>query len=303
MDFHNHVMPGVDDGARDLEEALAAVAAFEAEGVEVVVATPHFPASRTERPATLLDRLERMDEAFEALREGVERAGATVRLERGAEIRLNAPDPNLADARLRLAGTRFVLVEFSAFQMPPYGSAQLAEIRDQGWIPILAHPERYFGMAGALHEVEEWREHAYFQVNAGSLLGEYGPAPRKAARLLFEHGWVDYLSSDFHARGEPGLLASRALLLETGRISSRPGSVPADEPGDPTADEPGDPTADAAEPTGDRPSDEDPTAANVADLLTEVNPGRLLEDRKPLPVPAVEIEAGVWERVRGFFAP
>lgn len=294
MDFHNHVMPGVDDGARDVAEGVAAVAAFEAEDVGVVVATPHFPASRTERPATLLDRLERMDEAFEALREGVERAGLAVRLERGAEIRLNAPDPNLTDPRLRLAGTRFVLVEFSAFQMPPYGSAQLAEIRQQGWIPILAHPERYAGMAGALHEVERWREHAYFQVNAGSLLGEYGPAPRKAARVLFEHGWVDYLSSDFHARGEPGLLASRALL-ETGRIPSGPGSVPAHEPDDATAD--------AAGPAGDRPSDADPGPAKVTDLLTEVNPRRLLEDREPLPVPPVEIEASVWERVRGFFAP
>lgn len=281
VDFHNHVLPGVDDGARDVEEAVTAVAALEEEGVGVVVATPHFPASLTERPAAMLERLERIDEAFETLRGRVERSGREVRLERGVEVRLNVPEPDLSDARLRLAGTHFVLVEFSAFQMPAYGARQLAELRRQGWYPVLAHPERYAGMTRAPGIVESWRRHAFFQLNAGSLTGEYGPEARKAARVLFERGWVDYLSSDYHARGRPGLSAARDVLDEAERIHS---------PGESVAEE------------RDDPEEADVSGLEVARLLTEVNPRRLLESREPLPVPAVRLGGRVWDRVRDFFA-
>lgn len=281
VDFHNHILHGVDDGARDLEEAVAAVATLHLQGVGTVVATPHFPASHTERPDRMLERLERMDEAFAALRDRVEERGLAVRLERGAEIRLNAPEPDLSDPRLRLAGTHFVLVEFSAFQMPPYGAAQLAVLREAGWIPVLAHPERYAGIARAPEVAAEWREHAFFQVNAGSLIGEYGPEPRRAARLLLERGWADYLSSDYHARGSPGLVSARELLLEAEGLDpaggARPGRTEADEDGEEGQSEP------------------------VARLLTRVNPSRLLRNREPLAVPRLEFQSGVWDRLRGLF--
>lgn len=282
-------MPGVDDGARDVEEAVAAVASFGVEGVGTVVATPHFPASRTERPDAALEFLGRMDEAFELLRDRVERRGLGVRLERGAEVRLNSPEPDFSDPRLRLAGTHFVLVEFSAFQMPPYGAEQLAAIREAGWIPVLAHPERYAGIDDRLEVAAGWREHAFFQVNAGSLLGDYGPAARKAARALLERGWADYLSSDYHARGLPGIAPVRGMLLAAEGI-------------DPEAAAPGEEGRGAAR--GDGSAGEGPDEAErlpVARLLLEVNPRRLLANREPLPVPALVLGGGVLEALRQWF--
>lgn len=288
VDFHNHVLPGVDDGARDVEEALQAVAALHREGVGTVVATPHLPASHTEHAGVLLERLERLDGAYEALDGRLERDGRGVRLERGAEVRLNAPEPDLSDPRLRLAGTHFVLVEFSAFQMPPYGMEQLAQIRRQGWIPVLAHPERYVGVARALHTVEGWREHAFFQLNTGSLLGEYGPEPRRAARSLLARGWVEYVSSDYHARGEPGIAAALALLNQ-GTISTAAG---VDEAGS---------GASATGPRATGPTETGAEVASLVRLLAEVNPARLLENREPLPVPPLKLGTGVWDRVRRLF--
>lgn len=271
MDFHNHVIPGVDDGARDLDEAVAAVDRLRAEGVGTVVATPHFPASHTERPERLLERLARIDEAFGQLGEELERRGPDVRLERGAEVRLDSAEPDLSDPRLRLAGTHFALVEFSAFRIPPYGAEQLAAVREAGWLPILAHPERYVGVAERLGVAERWREAAFFQVNAGSLLGDYGPGARSAARAFLARGWVDYLSSDFHARGEPGLAASRELLLVAEGREGYAGP--------------------------EREAEEAPAAR----LLTEVNPRRMIANREPLPVPPLELGGGVGERLRGWF--
>lgn len=281
-------MPGVDDGARDVEEAVAAVAGLRAEGVGTVVATPHLPASRTERPDVLLPRLEKMDRAFERLQEEVERRGLDVRLERGAEIRLNSPDADLSDPRLRLAGTHFVLVEFSAFRMPPFGDGQLEEIREAGWIPILAHPERYAGVGERLEVAAKWRERAFFQVNAGSLLGQYGPAARKAARAFLERGWVDYAASDYHARGQPGIEPLRRLLLEAEAIEEEESdreSAPASG-------------ANARAFPGGEPN---ASRLSVARLLTEVNPRRMMANREPLPVPGLALAAGVFDRLKGWF--
>lgn len=286
MDFHNHVMPGVDDGARDLEEGVAALAGFRLEGVETVVATPHFRGSLTERPDVLIERLAWMDEAFEGLVAEAERRGVDVRLERGAEVRLDSPDVDLADSRLRLAGTHFVLVEFATFQMPAYGGEQLAGLREAGWIPVLAHPERYAGVANRLDVAERWRQEAFFQMNAGSLRGRYGPSARQAARAFLERGWIDYLSSDYHARGAPGLRETRDLLLEAEGI-------------DPSEAEDGGTGPDEWEVAGGDEELEEP-GLPVARLLTELNPRRLLANREPISVPPLELAGGLVERLRGW---
>lgn len=292
-------MPGVDDGARDLEEAVEALAAFRLEGVGTVVATPHFRASHTERPPVMLGQLEAMDRAFERLREEAERRSLGLRLERGVEVRLDAPEPDLADPRLRLAGTHFVLVEFQTFQVPAYGAEQLAAVREAGWIPILAHPERYAGVVQRLDLAARWREQAYFQMNAGSLQGRYGQAARQAARAFLEQGWVDYVSSDYHARGAPGLRSTRDLLLEAEGIE--PSEVEKEPPAGP---DPGGSDPEAAEGGAGQgaPEDEEETPdLPVARLLTEANPRRMLANREPLPVPGLELDGdGLVDRLKGW---
>lgn len=204
VDLHTHVIPGVDDGARDLEESLVAVSALVEHSVSTIVATPHFRASLQEQPQRARSRLELFDAAWDMLRTAVAKTGLTVTLERGCELKLDAPEVDVEDDRLRLAGSRYVLVEFAALQVPPFGGKQLSALHEAGVSPILAHPERYAGFSGAFERAERWREEgALFQVNGGSLLGRYGKAAATSARELLRRGWVDCLASDYHARGEP----------------------------------------------------------------------------------------------------
>lgn len=295
IDFHNHVLPGVDDGAADLQQALAGLRAFLAEGVGTVVATPHFSASLFERQGAAGDRLARFEEALAVLDDAVALQGLPVRLERGAEVRLDAPRPHLDDERVRLAGTRFVLVEFSHFQIPPFGGRQLAVVLDAGWIPVLAHPERYLGAERALESLGEWREAGTrLQVNAGSLVGQYGETASKLARELLSRGWADYLASDYHCRGEPGLAAARGALLRA-RIGDEDAGAPPPEgeaPGTGREGEGADGAREAAS----------PAVRNAVRLLTRENPRRLLAGEDPLPVPPLRFGGGVWERVRSFLA-
>lgn len=205
VDLHSHVLPGVDDGAQDLDEAIAGLEALAADGVERVVATPHFRGSLLERPPRAAARLERFDAAHRMLVERARARGLDVAVDRACEFKLDVPEVDLSDPRLRLAGTRYALVEFASFQLPPYAGNQLRAVIDAGWTPLLAHPERYFGVEGALDRVAEWVEAGVLlQVNLRSLAGGYGPVARRVSAELLAAGRVCSLASDYHCRDVPG---------------------------------------------------------------------------------------------------
>lgn len=289
-DLHSHVIPGVDDGAQDLDQALSALDRLAADGVVRVVATPHFRASLLEQPAREADRLRRFDEAYAQLTEAAAAEGLEIGIERGCEFKLDAPAADLSDARLRLAGTRYALVEFSSFQLPAYAGNQLASVRDAGWIPLLAHPERYAGLTKALDRVERWvSQGTLLQVNARSLLGLYGPEAQLVACELLRLGWVCCLASDYHARGTPEFGAVLGLLAES-RV------VPAREPARPGAALTDTPAANPEMAEGLETVDELETADERAqalqatiEALVSVNPEHILADRPTEPVRGLDI--------------
>lgn len=212
VDFHNHVIPGVDDGARDPEEAAAAVAALAAEGVRSIVASPHVDGSLTLRPDALARRLDEIDEGFDRLCGAVAPDEAPV-LDRGVELKLDVPQVDVSDPRLRLAGNRAVLVEFPYMMVPPRSPQALLSVRRDGFIPVLAHPERYEGLDRRLELAERWLDAgAYLQINAGSLLGRYGDRAERVAHAILARGWAHAVASDYHARGDPRLAEARNLV-------------------------------------------------------------------------------------------
>jgi protein-tyrosine phosphatase len=256
-DFHSHLVPGVDDGAREPADSARALARFRAEGVGQVITTPHFMGSLTLSPSRLEDRLAELDAGWEKLadvvRDDAARHGTALRVERGVEVMLDVPEPDLSDPRLRLAGGPFVLVEYHNLQLPPNAEFAVAALRNRGWRPVIAHPERYRNLLPSLAQVARLREAgALVQVNAGSLFGAYGRTAAGHARTVLAAGWADYLSSDYHCRGEPGVARCAQSLVEAG-------------------------------------------FGVQAELLSVTNPGRLLNGDDPLPVPPLKTpEARPW---------
>ncbi len=217
VDFHSHLMPGVDDGAQDVEQALAALRLFQAQGATHCLTTPHFDAGLTKSASALAARLGQFDAAWEALTRAHAQEPALPALARGVEMMLDDPDPDLTDPRVRLAGGPFVLVEFPAMQLPPNAEWALNNIRQRGFRPIVAHPERYRNHDARLTVLQRCRAAgALLQVNAGSLLGQHGDRARAVAHALLQLGWVDYLASDHHARGEPSTARAIQLLVARG---------------------------------------------------------------------------------------
>ncbi len=187
IDIHSHLLPGVDDGSPSVEASLPVLERFGAEGVEVLVCTPHLNASDVrsaphERHAEILASLQA-------------RAPAVPRLALGWEIMLDEPGVDLRARHLGLAGSTAVLVEFPRRGVPASAGRELARLRASGVVPVLAHPERYWGCT--VDQVREWkRDGAVIQVDA-IMLGHPSPMGVLAAAMLAE-GLVDCIASDNH---------------------------------------------------------------------------------------------------------
>lgn len=213
LDFHNHLMPGVDDGAANLDESRVGLAAFRAARISDVITTPHIRASMMDRTEEFEQYMGALETAWSALTLLGTEEFPEIGLERGTEVMLDLPSPNLSDPRVRLAGTSFVLIEFPFMNIPPHSVPAIRNIVEAGWIPVIAHPERYRNMIGNHDLVEHWRDAgARMQVNAGSLIGQYGSAAKNIAWELLRRGGVDYLSSDYHARGKCSVSEAIAVL-------------------------------------------------------------------------------------------
>ncbi|MES2180455.1 MAG: CpsB/CapC family capsule biosynthesis tyrosine phosphatase [Gemmatimonadota bacterium] len=202
IDIHCHLLPGVDDGSQSVEQSLPVLDRFAADGVEVLVLTPHLtvtqiPTAPWERNLAILEELKTV-------------APRSLELRLGWEIMLDEPGGDLRPAHLHLGGSRAVLVEFPHMRVPITAGDELYRIRCSGVVPVLAHPERYHGCT--LDLVEEWRHAgAVIQMDTGGLLGR-GPKS-KLSRALVEEGLCDLFSSDNHGDSR-SLATARDWLLE-----------------------------------------------------------------------------------------
>jgi len=215
VDFHNHLMPGVDDGATDDAEARTGLDALWAQGIRMLVATPHVDGSLTRQTQQLEHRLAELDEGWRRLQAAAAERYPELVLKRGAEVMLDTPDPDVSESRLRLAGGKYVLVEYPFMMVPPQSARVLDHILAAGQVPIIAHPERYANLTADSTLPQEWREHgALLQVNAGSITGRYGPHARNNVLALLQRGFADFLCSDYHARGVPATSSAYAALSD-----------------------------------------------------------------------------------------
>ena len=202
IDIHSHLLPGVDDGSRSVEMSMPVLEQFVADGVTCLVLTPHLAASKAASAPT-----ERNKAIFEE-RESVAPRGLELLL--GWEIMLDEPNVDLRSRALSLGGSGAVLVEFPLHGVPAQAGNELYRIRCSGVVPVLAHPERYYGCT--LERVVEWRHAgAVIQMDTAGLLGK-GPVS-KLSRALVQAGLVDLFSSDNHGDSR-SLVTAREWLLD-----------------------------------------------------------------------------------------
>ena len=209
IDIHTHILPGVDDGARDMEEALSMCRACADDGVRTIAVTPHDlnGVYSNDRNAVIRHTAE--------LKEAVTGQGIPVKIVFGADV---AMSPDLLD-RLDSGGImtindtgRYILFEPPPFFMPDALKRLIFEIKRRDIIPILTHPERNETLMNhpeALHDAILGG--ALVQITAASLTGGFGPHVRERTLEMLARKMVHIIASDSHntTSRRPGL--SRAL--------------------------------------------------------------------------------------------
>ena len=202
IDIHSHLLPAVDDGSPSIEVSVAVLMRLAEQGVERLVCTPHLKAS--------IAHAVPHDAYAERFAELVAAAPPKPVLARGWEIMLDIPGADLRASSLALGGSKAVLIEFPHTGVPTGGTEELYRLRQSGIVPVLAHPERYFGCTVDL--VREWRQIGVVMQIDGLALGAGGPMGR-LARVLLEEGLADLLASDNHGDSR-SLAAARQYLAE-----------------------------------------------------------------------------------------
>ena len=193
-DLHSHLLPGIDDGAPDIERSLQMVAAYVQIGIKKVIATPHARAAFFQnRPA-----------GIEATRKTLAEAISTA----FPEFELGASAEYFADEYLFEAlendvvlpiANKYILFEQSLRRDAGDLMLYVEKIQAKGYTPVLAHPERYRYWHDDLNKFRELkRVGVLFQLNLLSLTGFYGSTEKKLAERLLDYDSIDALGTDAH---------------------------------------------------------------------------------------------------------
>jgi protein-tyrosine phosphatase len=232
IDLHSHILPGLDDGSRTVEDARALARLAAAEGVTAIAATPHVRSDYPTRP-------EEMERGVLRLREDFLEQGIQVEVLHGGELDL-ATLATLDDDDLRrfslARSSRYLLLEFPYSGWPAGLEETVYGLGLRGVLPVLAHPERNREVQSSPERLgEAVRLGALLQLTAASIDGRIGRSSQKAAERLLELGLAHVLASDAHTPEirEAGL-ADAAEAVRDDRLAAfltteAPGAIVAGE--------------------------------------------------------------------------
>ena len=211
IDLHSHLLPGIDDGAKDLEMSLAMARIASSDGITTIACTPHI------LPGVYNNSGPTIRAAVAQLRESVSEAGIPVALVTGADVHI-APDlcAKLREGRaLTLKDSRYLLLEPPHHLLPPRLEDLIFGLQTAGYVPILTHPERLSWIDGHYDLIVRFASNSVLmQITAGSLMGQFGRRPRYWAERMLDDGLCHLLATDAHdtVRRLPCMAEARELV-------------------------------------------------------------------------------------------
>lgn len=208
VDIHCHVLPGVDDGPRTMEDSLAILREATKQGIDAMIVTPHFHPGRYKVYA------DQIHETLRAVNAELRREENPIRLIPGQECYYYSGLVRELEAGrvLTMAGTRYVLVEFEPDVLYSMIQHALRDLINSGYKPIVAHYERYRCLYNRTERLDELHNQgAMLQLNFDRLLERDSFLHRNVWRRQLKDGYVDFLGSDTHGMGFRPLHVDRAL--------------------------------------------------------------------------------------------
>ncbi|MFT4095356.1 MAG: histidinol phosphatase [Niabella sp.] len=196
--MHSHLLPGIDDGAKDIETSVELIKGLKEQGYSKLITTPHILWDMYKNtPSVIHSKLE-------LVREELDKQGIEIELQAAAEYFLDDHVSELLQKKEPLLTIRdnWVLVEFSVMHMSMIMKEILFDMQMAGYQPVLAHPERYtylYKKYDVLHELKE--NGCFFQLNILSLSGGYGKTVSEMAGYFIKNDFYDLIGTDMHHTG------------------------------------------------------------------------------------------------------
>ncbi|MCU1237751.1 MAG: hypothetical protein JWP63_5718 [Candidatus Solibacter sp.] len=192
IDIHSHILPGLDDGSKSLEESVAMLRMAAAAGTTDIVASPHANQEYVFDPLVVEQKIGELQAA----------AGESPRIHFGCDFHLtleNVEDCLRSPGKYSINHRGYMLVEFSDFFIPKNTGELFSKMIRAGMHPIVTHPERNQLLQRRLPELEAWvSQGAHLQVTAQSFSGRFGNTAKRCAHELMSRGLVQFLASDAH---------------------------------------------------------------------------------------------------------
>ena len=211
-DIHNHLLPGIDDGSKDLETSAKMLHAFEGLGFTSTIPTPHiYKELYPNTPETIknaYDLLKQQKEVESSVR--VNSYAAEYMVDEVFMKNLEQSSP------LLLLNDTYILLEINFFGKTTMLKSACFSLFQKNITPILAHPERYH----LIKDISEYQnlknQGFYFQLNALSLMGQYGPEVKQKAEKLLKAGLYDFVATDAHSVNDLKKLKNLSLTKKLG---------------------------------------------------------------------------------------
>lgn len=194
-DLHTHVMYGIDDGSRTIEESMTMLERLSNEGVTDVMLTPHYIENSKYNCNN-----KNKKQLFKKIKQEAQRRGININIYLGNEIMVNNNIMNLFNTEIAtLNASKYLLIELPMEKEFDDLDLVIKELTNNGVIPIIAHPERYSYVKDNYKWLEEYlKMGVLFQSNYESLFGKYGKEAKKTIKKLLKHNMVHFLASDIH---------------------------------------------------------------------------------------------------------
>lgn len=197
-DIHCHLIYDVDDGCRDIKESIILLKKMKNVGFDNVIITPHY-IENSEYDSENEEKLEKLEKIKKTLK--LNKVDINVYL--GNEIFISEDIiKNVKDGKIYpLNNSKYLLIEFPFHNEILNLEDFLFEMKVNGYIPIIAHPERYDVLKHDYNEVKKLKnEGIFFQANYSSILGYYGRHAKKLMKRMLKDGYIEYLGTDVHRK-------------------------------------------------------------------------------------------------------
>ncbi len=223
VDIHSHLIPGIDDGAKTIKDSMLLLQRFAELGYKKVITTPHVMSDfYRNTPEIILSGLDKV-------RNELSKQNFSIEIEAAAEYYLDYElEKKIERKELLALGEKYVLFELPFVAAPDNLYKAIFDMQMNGYIPILAHPERYSYWYRSFDSYYELKEKGVlFQLNAISLTGHYSPETKKNAERLIDENLIDFVGSDCHHLHHLEILNNARTLkyfhkvLESGKLKNK----------------------------------------------------------------------------------